>query len=146
VIAPGREAAVIEGADSLPPAVFRDWELPIWDVVGGKTPPAPPVAVQVRLRPGDRLAWQHATDVVGAPGHTPGSIALRFERERVLVAGDAIAMVAGRPVSGVFNVDPALADEPFAALAALDPEIACLGHGEPIRGAAGARLRAAIAA
>jgi hypothetical protein len=46
----------------------------------------------------------------------------------------------------VFNVDPARADETFAALAALDPEIVCFGHGEPIRGAAGARLRAGIAA
>ena len=52
-------------------------------------------------------------------------------------------MEIGRPVSGVFNIDPERADRTFAALAELDPEIACFGHGDPIRGGAGMLLRAA---
>lgn len=143
VIAPDREAAAIEGDESLPPPTLRDWERPIWNMVAGKTPPAPPVPVQIRVRPGDRLEWEHAARIIGAPGHTPGSIAFWFEQERVLVAGDAIAMISDHPVSGVFNVDPALADQTFAALVQLDPDIACFGHGDPIRRAAGEKLRTA---
>lgn len=144
VIAPAREAAVIEGDEVLAPPKIRDWEQPIWDMFGGKTPPAPAVPVRTRLQPGDRLAWERPAKVVAAAGHTPGSVAFWFERERVLVAGDAIAIVAGRPVSGVFNSDPEQAEATYAALAALDPEIACFGHGDPIRAGAGRTLRAEL--
>jgi glyoxylase-like metal-dependent hydrolase (beta-lactamase superfamily II) len=133
VVAPALEVAVIQGAAVLPPPVLRDWEQPIWETVGGRTPAARPVSVQHTVGAGDRLDWERPARVVGAPGHTPGSIAFWFAQERTLVAGDAIAMVAGRPVAGVFNVDPALADRTFVELAVLDPELACFGHGEPIR-------------
>jgi glyoxylase-like metal-dependent hydrolase (beta-lactamase superfamily II) len=145
VVAPAHEAAVIEGVGALPPPALRDWELPLWELYGGKAPPAPPVPVQRRVLPGDRLSWEHPAEVVAAPGHTPGSVAYWFERERVLVAGDAIAIAGGRPVAGVFDVDPSLAAQTLAELAALDPEIACFGHGDPLRAGAGAALRAASA-
>jgi glyoxylase-like metal-dependent hydrolase (beta-lactamase superfamily II) len=143
VVAPAIEAAVVEGAETLAPPELREWERPLWAMFGSKAPPADPVSVQIRVEPGRRLAWEHGAEVVAAPGHTPGSVAFWFDRERVLVAGDAIAVVRERPVSGVFNVDPALAERTLAELAALDPEVVCVGHGEPIRAAAGARLRAA---
>jgi glyoxylase-like metal-dependent hydrolase (beta-lactamase superfamily II) len=38
----------------------------------------------------------------------------------------------GRAMLGVFNVDPAQAAASFARLAALDTEIVCTGHGDPI--------------
>lgn len=143
VAAPAREAAVVEGEESLPPPQLRDWEQPIWNVFGAQVPPARPVRVQTRLRPGARLGWERAAQVVAAPGHTPGSIAFWFEEEKVLVAGDAVAIVAGRPVSGVFNIDVVLADRTFAELARLDSELACFGHGEPLRAGAARALRAA---
>jgi glyoxylase-like metal-dependent hydrolase (beta-lactamase superfamily II) len=37
------------------------------------------------------------------PGHTPGSTAVWFESERVLIAGDAIASHNGRLILGVFT-------------------------------------------
>jgi glyoxylase-like metal-dependent hydrolase (beta-lactamase superfamily II) len=46
---------------------------------------------------------------------------------------------------GVFNADPARAAASFRRLAALDTEIACFGHGQPITQDAAARLRAAAA-
>jgi glyoxylase-like metal-dependent hydrolase (beta-lactamase superfamily II) len=145
VVAPALEAGVVEGSDALPPPALREWERPLWKMYGNKTPLTRPVEVNVRVEPGDRLAWERAARVVAAPGHTPGSVAYWFDRERVLVAGDAIAIVHGRPVSGVFNVDPPRAETTLAKLAALDPEVVCVGHGEPIRSAAGATLRAASA-
>jgi hypothetical protein len=44
---------------------------------------------------------------------------------------------------GVFNTDPAQAAASVHRLAALDTEIACFGHAEPITHGAAAQLRAA---
>ena len=38
-----------------------------------------------------RLGWQRNPTIVATPGHTPGHISVLFERDRVLVAGDALA-------------------------------------------------------
>lgn len=73
-------------------------------------------------------------------GHTAGHLAIRFPDDRVLVAADALASHDGNAMLGAFNVDPAQAMETYAALASLDPEIACFGHGEPLLGDAGASL------
>jgi glyoxylase-like metal-dependent hydrolase (beta-lactamase superfamily II) len=132
---------VVEGRESLPPPALREWELPIWELVDGTVPTAPPVAVDTSLAPGDALPWERPAHALAAPGHTPGSVAFWFETERVLFAGDAIALFAGRPVAGVFNVDSALAQRSFAALAELDSDIACFGHGDPIRERAATILR-----
>jgi glyoxylase-like metal-dependent hydrolase (beta-lactamase superfamily II) len=78
--------------------------------------------------------------IVGAPGHTPGQVAAWFEEERVLVAGDALASHDGQPMVGVFNADPAAAAATAQRLARLDAEVACFGHGEPLRSDAAARL------
>jgi glyoxylase-like metal-dependent hydrolase (beta-lactamase superfamily II) len=94
------------------------------------------------VEPGERLGWEHDPLIVAAPGHTPGQIAAWFEAERVLVAGDALASYDGRPMVGVFNAEPERAAASAARLAALEPAVACFGHGEPLRGEAlGALLR-----
>jgi glyoxylase-like metal-dependent hydrolase (beta-lactamase superfamily II) len=61
----------------------------------------------------------------------------------VLFTGDAVAETNGNVILGVFNVDHDLAVRSLATMAALDTEVACLGHGEPVTHDAGARLRAA---
>jgi glyoxylase-like metal-dependent hydrolase (beta-lactamase superfamily II) len=103
-------------------------------------PPAPPVALGTRVNDGTRLAWERPARIVAAPGHTAGSVAVLFEDDGVLVARDAIASDEGAPIVGVFNVDRAQAAETFRRLAALDVEIACFGHGDPLLGGAGAQL------
>jgi glyoxylase-like metal-dependent hydrolase (beta-lactamase superfamily II) len=83
--------------------------------------------------------------MVAAPGHTPGSVALYLPELRVLITGDAAARTPDgeRVILGVFNSDPVKAVESFERLAALDVEIACFGHGEPVAHGAAAELRAA---
>lgn len=49
----------------------------------------------------------------------------------------------GRPALGVFNVDRAATIESFRRLAALDVDLACLGHGDALVGNASAAPRAA---
>jgi hypothetical protein len=45
---------------------------------------------------------------------------------------------------GVFNADPAAARATARRLATLDIDVACFGHGEPLRSDAAARLDAAL--
>jgi glyoxylase-like metal-dependent hydrolase (beta-lactamase superfamily II) len=80
--------------------------------------------------------------VLSVPGHTDGSIALHLPADGVLFTGDLIAEWNGDIVQGPFNVDPETAARSARRLAALsDVDIACFGHGEPLLGRAGDRLR-----
>lgn len=88
------------------------------------------------LNPGDRVG---ALEVVAAPGHTPGQIALLDIRDRALIAGDAFQTLGGVAVAGVLRPAfplPAMATWhlPTAlasarALRALDPSRLAVGHG-----------------
>jgi glyoxylase-like metal-dependent hydrolase (beta-lactamase superfamily II) len=93
---------------------------------------------------GDRLGWQHDAVVLATPGHTAGHVSASFDRDRVLVAGDALASHEGRPMVGVFNADPPAAVAAALRLATLDADVACFGHGEPLRHDAAARLAEAM--
>jgi glyoxylase-like metal-dependent hydrolase (beta-lactamase superfamily II) len=103
-------------------------------------PKAPPVVPDRLVAHGDRLGWQHDAVIIGAPGHTPGHVPAWFEKDRVLVAGDALASRDGQPMLGLFNTDPAAAAATARRLATLDAEVACFGHGEPLRSDAADRL------
>jgi glyoxylase-like metal-dependent hydrolase (beta-lactamase superfamily II) len=144
VLAPAGEVAFIQGAQEMPPPQLLEWEKPIYEQVTPNVPKAPPVNVDVELSEGDTLPWERPALVVAAPGHTPASVALLFADEKVLVAGDAIASHEGQPMLGVFNADPSLAAQSFHRLAELDVEIACFGHGDPVRSGARSKLAAAL--
>jgi len=65
---------------------------------------------------------------------------------RVLFTGDTVARGPdGRVMLGVFNSDPVAAAASLRRMAALDAEVACFGHGEPLMEGAAAALRAAAA-
>ncbi|WP_188197181.1 MBL fold metallo-hydrolase [Nonomuraea sp. SYSU D8015] len=82
---------------------------------------------------------------VAAPGHTPGSVTYHLPDLGVLFTGDTAARgpEGGDVILGVFNADPAGAAASFRRLAALDVEVACFGHGDPLVKDAGAWLHAA---
>ncbi len=101
---------------------------------------APAVPVDRELNDGDVLDFGGGAHVLAIPGHTEGSIAVHLPEHGVLFAGDTIANV-GTVMLGVFNQDRARTVASFKRLAALDVETACFGHGEPIRTAAGDRIR-----
>ena len=143
VLASALDAPIVEGTQSAPAPQLADWEVPLFEQTSPLVPPAPELPVDTRLEEGDRLPWECPAEVLAAPGHTPGSIALLFAESRVLIAGDAIASHEHQPILGVFNADPRQAISSFRKLAALDVEIACFGHGDPLVTAAGASLQAA---
>jgi len=80
-------------------------------------------------------------------GHTHGSIALHLPSHGVLFTGDVVAAspVDGAVILGVFNLDRSRAVASFRRLAALETEVACFGHGDPVTQRAGAVLREAAA-
>jgi glyoxylase-like metal-dependent hydrolase (beta-lactamase superfamily II) len=135
---------VIAGDRSATAPELAEWEVPLFQEVTPKVPQAAPVVPDLLVADGDRLDWQHDATIVATPGHTPGHISVWFEQDRVLVAGDALASHEGRPMIGVFNVDPPAAAATGRRLATLDVDVACFGHGEPLREDATARLIDAI--
>jgi len=143
VLAGAVDAPVIAGTREEQAPVITPEEQPFYDRIAPTIPLAAPVAVDRLLRAGDDLGWNRPTEVVEVPGHTPGSIAIYFPGDGVLITGDNVAALGGRAILGPFNVVREDAIESFRRLAAMDVEIACFGHGDPIVGGAGAALRKA---
>jgi glyoxylase-like metal-dependent hydrolase (beta-lactamase superfamily II) len=142
LLGPAVDEPYISRVRLAPPPRLLEWEVELYRQARADVPPAPPATLDVLLHPGDTLAWERPVTIVGAPGHTPGSVAAHFARDRVLLAGDAIAAHRGAPIVGVFNVDTDEAARSFARLARLDVDIAAFGHGDPLRTDARARLAA----
>jgi glyoxylase-like metal-dependent hydrolase (beta-lactamase superfamily II) len=139
------DSAFIRSTDTGPAPNLEAWEQPIFDRVQTQVPAAPtaPVRVDQELADGDIIDFGGGAVIVAAPGHTPGSLACYLPGPRVLLTGDAIARGPdGAVMLGVFNADRAQAIASFHRLAALDTEIACFGHGEPLTAGAATELRA----
>ena len=93
----------------------------------------------ILLKDGDLIG---SLEVVTAPGHTPGSIALLDTRNGHLIAGDAFQIRGGIAVSGV--VKPTFPFPAFATwnkqvsvdsakkLVSLNPSLLAVGHGKII--------------
>ena len=93
--------------------------------------------VDRRLHEGDEVAGFTVLDV---PGHSEGHVAFWRESDRVLVLGDVLNnmdVMTGRPglrePKWFFTPDPARNRESIRKLAALEPALACFGHGAPLR-------------
>jgi hydroxyacylglutathione hydrolase len=100
----------------------------VWRLWAG---PGHPVAR--RLHEGDEVA---GFQVLDTPGHSAGHIAMWRESDRVLIAGDVLnSMNLITTLPGlhepptVFTPDPARNRESIKRIAALEPRVACFGHG-----------------
>jgi glyoxylase-like metal-dependent hydrolase (beta-lactamase superfamily II) len=141
VVAHEADAPIIRGRQTGPPPNFTEFERDLHAVVAAGLQPAPPARVDHEVRDGDVLDFGGGAHVVATPGHTDGSIALYLPRHGVLVTGDIAAEYQGDVMLGVFNLDREVAAASFRRIAALDTDVACFGHGEPLAGAAGVQLR-----
>lgn len=92
---------------------------------------------------------------IHTPGHTPGHVSLFRESDRTLIAGDAFVTTKQESLSAVvtqrkevhgppayYTPDWPAARASVVRLAALAPEVAVTGHGQPMRGA---ELRSGLA-
>jgi glyoxylase-like metal-dependent hydrolase (beta-lactamase superfamily II) len=143
VIAHVADASIIRGAVPGPPPNFTEAERELHARVAAGLAPAPPVEVDVEVTGGEILPVGGGAQVISVPGHTQGSIALHLRQPGVLFTGDTVAEHQGAVIPGVFNLDSAQVLEDFRALAGLEVDIACFGHGNPLVGSAGALLRRA---
>ena len=75
-----------------------------------------PVAVDQVLHMGQHLSFCGGTEVIGTAGHTPGHLSLYLEKFGIIIAGDAIALEAGKPVIA----NPQFALEQTKAVASLE--------------------------
>lgn len=104
-----------------------------------------------QLKEGDRVG---ALEVIAAPGHTPGQIALMDTRDETLIAGDAIITFGGVHLSHQMNwrfPPPKFATwsaehslETGRKLSALAPKRLAVGHGKVVEKPAEA-IQAAVA-
>lgn len=120
------DASLLEGEDDKP--------------IRGDIPKRVQTAPDVLLAENDRVGSLIA---IGAPGHTPGSMAYWDERTGMLIAGDAFQTRGGVAVSGHMKLSfpfPALATwnpsvslESARKLAKLRPSVLGVGHGNLLR-------------
>ncbi|MBT2229402.1 MBL fold metallo-hydrolase [Nonomuraea sp. NEAU-A123] len=136
VMAHSRDAPVICGEVPAPLPNFTDQERVLHRDLGAHLlPPAPPCRIDRRLDDGDLIDFGGGAQVIATPGHTDGSIAIHLPGEGVLFTGDTVAHVGGQVMPGVFNLDREEMLRSFRKLAVVDAELACVGHGEPIKNA-----------
>jgi glyoxylase-like metal-dependent hydrolase (beta-lactamase superfamily II) len=134
LLGPADEAEVFAGRRQLPPPQLREWERPLYEQVMPRVAAPAPIELDRHLRAGDPLDWEIGAQLIAAPGHTPGQLAVWIPHQRTLIAGDALATHDGRPIVGVFNIDPTQAALTAANLLELAPVRLCVGHGATLTG------------
>ena len=108
---------------------------------------ARPGDVDLKLDGGEVLPPLGGLEVIHTPGHTPGSISLFSAREKLLVVGDTLnnRLPRLRLPSASVSIDISQLKGSLKTLAGLDFETLCFGHGRPVIGGAGDRLRQLLA-
>ena len=102
---------------------------------------AEPAGVDNELDDGEEIPVAGGLRAVHTPGHTSGHMSFLLSREGVLFVGDAAAHAWGRVDLNYVNDDIDRTRQSFRRLARMDFEVACFGHGRPIKRAAAERFR-----
>ena len=102
-----------------------------------------PTHIDQQLMGGDRLPIAGGLDIIHVPGHCAGQVAILWTEHGVLFAGDACSnlMGLGPPIG---YEDHEEGERSQRKLASLNFDMACFGHGRPIKHAAAARFRKAF--
>lgn len=91
-----------------------------------------PVAADLRLKDGDRIA---GLNVLHVPGHTRGSVVYRREDDGVAFVGDALRSDSKgrlRPPAGIVTLDMDLAMASASEIESRNFSIILTGHGAPV--------------
>jgi hydroxyacylglutathione hydrolase len=120
------------------PGAIKNPKAPVWlNRVQERFWTGPPHPVARALHEGDKVA---GFTVLETPGHSVGHVSYWRESDRVLIVGDVLGnmhFITGVPglhtPPDLFTPDPARNRESARRLAALEPALACFGHGAPLR-------------
>lgn len=142
IIAGAGDAPYVAGARRGPLPVLTDLEKTI-HAESDEPSHGPPCRVDREVNDGEILEFAGGARVIGAPGHTPGSIALYLPAVDAVLTGDAVAEFNGDVILGVFNTDRESASRSLTGIAATGAGIAGFGHGEAVLVNASERIAAA---
>ncbi len=129
------------GQDDIPAietvGAIKNPDAPAWlDRLRDRFWTGPPHPVARALHEGDEVA---GFTVLETPGHSAGHVSFWRESDRVLIVGDVLGNVhfmTGVPglhtPPDMATPDPARNRESVRRLAALQPTLACFGHGAPL--------------
>lgn len=132
VVAHPADAVYIDGRLPQPGPARPQWLNKMLTPLGGLWATTP-VTVDILVNDGDELTMCGGIRILHTPGHTPGSISLLLQQERLIIVGDLIAHRFGlRLPSRMFTVDIAEEIRSIREVASLDFDIICFGHGSPI--------------
>jgi glyoxylase-like metal-dependent hydrolase (beta-lactamase superfamily II) len=142
VLAHESEADIVSGdrpAQSVglkPTRPFRTYPFQLGIFLG--RPKHRPCPIDEAVADGDEVG---PLEVLHAPGHSPGHLAFHWPDRGLLIAGDAVVtwprLEAGWPA---FTLDPEQHRDSLRRLAALEPGIVGVGHGDPVVDRAAERL------
>jgi len=143
-----KDSPAVEGAERSPtPPMLDRTPLQILKPLFGLFPSPEPATVDHRIHVGETMSLPEDLVAYHSPGHTPGHVSYRLERAGgVLFVGDAASHKGGKVNRGWFNRPTPDIDRSIRDLAAVDFEVACFGHAEPLTSSAGAAFRAFAAA
>jgi glyoxylase-like metal-dependent hydrolase (beta-lactamase superfamily II) len=143
VLAHAWEADIVSGDRAAQPVglkptrPFRTYPFQIGIFLG--RPKHRPCPLDEPVADGDSIG---PLEVLHAPGHTPGHLAFYWGERGLLIAGDAIAtwprFEAGWPA---FNLNEEQHRASINRLAALEPKLVGVGHGDPIADRAAERVQ-----
>lgn len=135
------EAGIVEGRRPSVPIALRPLRpLVLYPIrVMSYLPFAPhaPCTVDEKPKDGDRIG---SLQVIHAPGHSPGNLALLWHNRVLVVADMILTWPSFGPGWPGFNGDDALYRRSLWLLLNLRPQIVCVAHGDPIREDAAAKL------
>lgn len=102
----------------------------------------PPCKVDRLIEGGNRIG---PVEVVYAPGHTPGHLCFYWPERKALFAGDALVNYPEfGPGWPAFMLNQKQNRDSLLRMSKLDLDVLGVGHGEPLRSEAGARLRTLV--
>lgn len=113
----------------------------MFKVLGGRSMTVEPAAIDETIADGDILPLAGGLQVVSTPGHCAGQVALLWPARAGLFTGDACMNLFGLGGPIAYE-DRREGERSQRKLAQLTFDIACFGHGKPIRSRAADRFRA----
>ncbi len=138
------DTPAVQGAEKEPtPPVLDRTPLQILKPLMALMPNPEPAPVDHQIQVGEGQALPEDLVAYASRGHTPGHTSYRLERAGgILFVGDAVLHKGGTINRGWFNRPTPDIDQSARALAALEFEVACFGHADPIPKGASAAFKA----